>query len=202
MSAEPLDPEGDEAALRELRHRAEVTAPLGGEEQAKLVELSAHGDRESQSRLVAANLAMVIRLADARADKGLPVSDLVQEGSLGLVEAVQTFPDSGQTDFAAFAETKVGEQMDTAIAAEAAAVREGEQLVAAANDYERTEILLRRTLQRTPTETEIAEKLEWSVERTRYVAKVVDDARRRNDEELLAFIDPDAVDFDGTVDGE
>jgi len=40
------------------------------------------------------------------------------------------------------------------------------------------------------------------VERTRYVAQVVAEARRRHDEELLAFIDPDAIDFDETVDGE
>ena len=40
------------------------------------------------------------------------------------------------------------------------------------------------------------------MDRTRYVAKVVADARRRHDEELLAFIDPDAVDLDDAVDGE
>jgi DNA-directed RNA polymerase sigma subunit (sigma70/sigma32) len=92
--------------------------------------------------------------------------------------------------------------MDAALAAEAAAVREGEQLVAAANDYEKTEILLRRTLRRAPTDAEIAQKLEWTVERTRYIAEVVADARRRHDEELLAFIDPDSVDIEDTVDGE
>jgi DNA-directed RNA polymerase sigma subunit (sigma70/sigma32) len=92
--------------------------------------------------------------------------------------------------------------MDAAIAAEAAAVRDGELLVAAANDYERTELLLRREIHRPPTASEIAEKLEWTVDRTQYVASVVADARRRHDEELLEFIDPDAIDFDGSVDGE
>ena len=93
--------------------------------------------------------------------------------------------------------------MDAALDAEATAVRDAEQLVAAASDYERTVILLRRVLGRTATEAEIAEKLEWTVERTRYVAQVVAEARRRHDEELLAFIDPDSVvDDDGTVDGE
>ena len=92
--------------------------------------------------------------------------------------------------------------MDAAIAAETAAVRDAELLVAAASDYERTELLLARELRRAPNESEIAEKLEWTVERTRYVAQVVAEARRRHDEELLAFIDPDAIDFDETVDGE
>jgi DNA-directed RNA polymerase sigma subunit (sigma70/sigma32) len=201
MDAHPLHEGGDEAVMRDLRHQARSTRPLGEAEVETLLEMSAGGDRGSQERLVAANLGMVIRLAEEREDKGLPVPDLVQEGSLGLLEAVRTFPGGGHGEFASFARKKAGEQMDAAIAAEAAAVREAEQLVAAANDYERTEVLLRRVLQRPPTEAEIAEKLEWNVERTRYVAEVVADARRRHDEELLAFIDPDAIDG-GELDGD
>ena len=68
--------------------------------------------------------------------------------------------------------------------------------MSAATDYERTEILMRHELGRTPTGPELAEKLEWSVDRTHYVAQVVAEARRRHDEGLLAFIDPDAIDFD------
>lgn len=188
--------------MRELRHQARVARRLGDGEEAALLEATARGDRHSANKLVAAKLDMVIRLAEARSERGLSVPDLVQEGSLALVEAMRSFVKSGAKDFASFAERKVGEQMDAAIAAEAAAVREGEQLVAAANDYERVEILLRRTLHRAPTEAEIARKLEWSIDRTRYVAQVVADARRRNDEELLAFIDPDAVDVEDAVDGE
>lgn len=192
----------DDGVMRDLRRQARLNPPLEAAVQDRLLERSAAGDKSSQNRVVAANLGMVIRLAEARDDKGLSVPDLVQEGSLGLVDAVRTFAGSGARDFAAFAEVKVGDQMDAAIAAEAAAVREGELLVAAATDYEKTELLLRRELRRPPTDNEIAEKLEWTVERTRYVAHVVADARRQHDEELLQFIDPDAIDFDGGVDGE
>src|SRR5690348_6856661 len=143
MSMEPVQPDGEEEALRELRRRARTAPSLTDREEARLLEQSSRGDRDSQSRLVAARLDMVLRLAEARADKGLPVSDLVQEGSLGLFEAVRSFAGSGQADFPAFAERKVSEQMDAALEAEAAAVRDAEQLVAAADDYERTEILLR-----------------------------------------------------------
>ncbi len=202
MGSQPVQPDQDEELLRDLRRQAGATPALREVEQASLLEKSARGDKPSQDRLVAANLGMVIRLAEARDEKGLSVPDLVQEGSLGLVEAVRTFATSGQPDFARFAERKVGAQMDAAIEAEAAAVRECELLVAAATDYERTELLLRRELGRDATEKEIAEKLEWTVDRTRYVAEVVADARRRHDEELLEFIDPDSIDFDDSVDGE
>jgi RNA polymerase primary sigma factor len=190
----------DEEVLSELRRQAIAAAPLAKGEAEKLLKQAALGDRSSQEKLVAASLSMVIRLADARSDQGLPVLDLVQEGSIGLVEAVQSFADSGEADFAAFAETKVGLQMDVAIANEAAAAREAELLMTAAADYDRVEMLLARELHRAPTEKEIAEKLEWSTERTHYVSLVVAEARRRHDEELLAYIDPESLDFDG--DGE
>ncbi len=86
--------------------------------------------------------------------------------------------------------------MDAAISAEAAAVREAELLVTAATDYERAELGMRRILNREPTAAELAEELEWTIDRTLYVAQVVNDARSRYDEQLLAFIDPQAIDFD------
>ncbi|HET7420620.1 MAG TPA: sigma factor [Candidatus Dormibacteraeota bacterium] len=202
MGSTPADSEQDAALLRDLRRQAGATAPLTDGEQSRLLSRSASGDRPSQDRLIAANLGMVIRLAEARGEKGLSVPDLVQEGSLGLLEAVRSFAASGEGEFSRFAEQKVGAQMDAAIDAEAAAVREAEQLVAAATDYERTELLLRRTLGRAATDKEIAEKLEWTVDRTRYVAQVVADARRRHDEELLDYVDSDTIDDDDAVDGE
>ena len=192
----------DEAVLSDLRRQAAAAAPLAAGEAEKLLKQSALGDRTSQEKLVAASLSMVIRLADSRPDRGLTALDLVQEGSSGLVEAVQTFADSGESSFATFAEKKVGQQMETAIAAEAAAVREAELLITAAADYDRVEMSLARELHRAPTEHEIAEKLEWTIDRTRYVAQVVTDARRRHDEELLAYIDPEVIAFEGDGDDE
>jgi RNA polymerase primary sigma factor len=192
----PVAVDGDAAALGELVREARTTKPLSAGEEEKLLQQSALGDKASQDRLVAANLDLVIRLAAARGEQGLSVPDLVQEGSIGLVEAVRSFADSGESDFAHFAEQRIGAQIDAAIVTEAASVRDAELLVAAATDYERTQMVLRGDLHRNATEKELAETLEWTVERTRYVAQVVADARWRHDEELLAFIDPEAIDFD------
>jgi RNA polymerase primary sigma factor len=186
----------DADALQELVRYVKLTRPLQPGEEERLLALAALGNRSSEDRLVAAHLEMVIRLAGSRGERGLSVPDLVQEGSIGLVEAVRSFIGSGESDFARFAELKAGAQMDAAIATEEAAVRESQLLVQAATDYERTEIVMRHELHRSPTDAELAEKLEWTVDRTRYVAQVVADARRRYDEEMLAFVDPDAIDLD------
>jgi DNA-directed RNA polymerase sigma subunit (sigma70/sigma32) len=189
--------DSDAAALNEIVREARAAKPLSGAEQDRLLHLAALGDRGSQERLVAAHLDLVIRLAEGREIETLSTPDLVQEGSIGLVQAVRSYVESGEVDFVLFAEQRINAQMDAAIEAEAAGARDAELLVAAATDYERTEVLMRLELHREPTLDELAEKLEWTVQRTRYVAQVVVDARRRDDEEMLEFIDPEAIDFDG-----
>jgi RNA polymerase primary sigma factor len=184
----------DEDALEALMRGARSVGPLAKSEEATLLMRAGLGDRFSQDRLVAGHIDRVVRLAAARGEQAMSLADLVQEGSIGLVHAVRTFADSGETDFASFAEARIAAQIEAALAAEAAAVREGELLVAAATDYERAELVLARILHRVPTAAELAEKLEWTVDRTLYVANVVADARRRYDEEMLAFIDPEEDD--------
>ena len=189
--------DSDAAALNDIVREAQTAKPLGGAEQDRLLHQAALGDKGSQERQVAAHLDLVLRLAEARGEQSMSMPDLVQEGSIGLVRAVRSFVESGDGDFVRFAEQRINVQMDAAIEAEAAAVRDAERLVAAATDYERTEVAMRLELHCDRTEAELAEKLEWTVQRTRYVAQVVADARRRHDEETLEFIDPVAIDFGG-----
>lgn len=188
--------DSDAAALRALSEEVQAATPLSPSEQKVLFERAASGDKGSQERLVAAHLDLVIRLAAARGEQPISVPELVQEGSIGLVEAVRSFAPSGEADFQAFAEPLINETIDAAIALEAASVRDAELLVTAATDYGRTALLMRRELGREATEAELAEKLEWTVDRTRYVAQVVGDAQRKYDESLLAFIDPADINFD------
>ena len=169
---------------------------LHSTDQDELLRRAAGGDAASQDRLVEAFLPTVERMAAARVEQGLPVGDLVQEGSIGLIAAIRTFSASGESDFRRFAEINIAAQLTTAIEAEAAAVLEERHLVTAAEDYDRVLLVLARELHRAPTELEMARKLEWTVDRTRYVAQVVTEARRRHDEELLAYIDPEDVALD------
>lgn len=188
-------PDGSE--LQALLEQARRSNRLDPNEKALLLKQAGLGDRDSMDRLVEAQLELVIRLAARRADQGLPLGDLVQEGSIGLLEAIRGFGANGDPGgFEAFAAERISARLDAALGAEAAAVREAELLVTAATDYERVELLLARELRRAPKEKEMAEKLEWTVERLRYVAKVVEDARRRHDEDLLPFIDPDEAEIE------
>ena len=175
---------------------------LDSAQQDELLRRAGGGDKASLDRLVEALMPTVVRLAAARGEQSMEIGDLVQEGCIGLIEAIRTFSASGEPDFKRFAEVHIAAQLTAAIDAEAAAAREAQLLVTASADYDRVEMLLRRELHRVPTEVEIARKLEWTVERTRYVAQVVTEARRRHDEELLAYIDPEALVIESEVEAE
>jgi RNA polymerase primary sigma factor len=161
-----------------------------------LLRRAGAGDETARDTLLKTKLAVVGRLAAARLQRGLPFGDLVQEGSIGLMGAIDYFEGSGRADFDAFAEEQAAAQMDAALANEAATVREGELLVEAARQYEAAEMALARELRRKPDEGELSRKLDWSQQRTSQIGELVDEARRRHDEELLEYLDPDAVELE------
>jgi RNA polymerase primary sigma factor len=172
-------------------------------EHDRLLEAATRGDPQAQRSLLNAHLDWVASAAEERRDRGLSEGDLFQEGALGLLEAIKALETAGSAEFEDACSREIAVHMDRALADEEAAVREGEMLVRAAEDYERTEIGLRSELGRQATNAELAEKLEWTQERTEQVRQLVDEARRRHDEEILDYlepVDPEAEDAVGRSD--
>lgn len=175
------------AQLRRVR-------PLRPGEMKGLLEQVEHGPAEVASeRLLETHLEMVLDLARSKSGRGLSIGDLFQEGSVGLLAAIRAFPAAVEKDFDHFVAGQVALTMEDAISAEAEEVRRENLLIQAAADYDRVEMALARELHRAPTAAEIGQKLEWSSERTDMVREIVVEARRRHDEELLLYIEPDEV---------
>src|SRR5206468_862762 len=84
---------------------------LDAAEQDELLRRAGGGDKASQDRLVEAFMPAVVRLAAARGEQGMEIGDLVQEGSIGLIEAIRTFTASGESDFRRFAEVHIAAQL-------------------------------------------------------------------------------------------
>lgn len=200
-------PSGDEGQLRDLAERSERERS-SPEEESRLLERASAGDHEAESRLFNENLNMVIRLARRRVqqepDEGLNEDELVQEGSLGLLDAIHTYPKEAG-GFAAYATRQAEAAMSAAADARRQVLAGDAQLVADAEAYERAEISIRKLKGRAATPAELAEKLEWSVEKTNRLGEMVAGARRRHDEELLAYLEPDEIsliDIEPAPDGE
>jgi len=186
----------DMAAAAGREHRPDA------EEHQRLVEAAGSCDQNAREALTNSYLDWVLSAARERADRGLSQSDLFQEGTIGLMEAIQAFPTSGQADFETFVRAHVAGQMDRALGDEQKAVDDSRMLLQAAHDYVEAELNARRDLGRPPTNLELAAKLEWSVQRTEEIGQMVADARRRHDEEILQYLDLDDVDVDTLIEDQ
>jgi DNA-directed RNA polymerase specialized sigma subunit len=200
LMAPSPDLEPDEERSDE-RHVEDLAAASRGHqpdptEHARLIEAAGRGDQDARDALTNAHLDWVLSAARERADRGLSQSDLFQEGTIGLMEAIQTFPQSGRMDFESFVREQVGGHMDRALGDEQKAVDDSRKLLQAAHDYVEAEMTARRELGRSATVLELAAKLEWSTQRTEEIGQMVEDARRRHDEELLQYLELDDIDLD------
>lgn len=206
MGQSPDQEPGQEAA--DERHVEDLAAAAGRErrpdaaEHQRLVEAAGRGDQGARDSLTNAHLDWVLSAARERADRGLSQSDLFQEGTIGLMEAILSFPGSGRADFESFVREHVARHMDQALGDEQKAVDDSRLLLQAAHDYVEAEITARRELGRSASVAELAAKLEWSTERTEEIGQMVADARRRHDEELLQYLEVDDIDLDTLIEDQ
>src|SRR5260370_40393057 len=89
--------DSDAATMHDLIRQVEATRSLGQGEQGRLVQRAGLGDKASQERRRAVKLGLVIRLAASRAEQGLSMPDLGQEGSIGLGEAARSYAARGES---------------------------------------------------------------------------------------------------------
>jgi DNA-directed RNA polymerase sigma subunit (sigma70/sigma32) len=188
---------GQETSTAELEAlAAEVgrVLPLRPGEQKDLLDRIQRGpDEGAVARLLETRLGMVLKLAYEKRGRGLSIGDLFQEGSVGLLASIRAFPAAVEADFEAFTSAQTALAMEDALLAEEESVRQERLLVEAAADYDRVELQLAGELRRQPTAAEIGERLEWTPERTEHIRAIVVEARRRHDEELLLYVEPEEV---------
>ena len=192
----------DERLPRDLAQAAGHAHHPGAAELRRLLKASGLGDVRAREALTEAHLDLVAAAARERAARGLSVADLFQEGTVGLLEAIAQFPSSDRDDFEAFAREHVARRMDLALGDEERVVQDGRMLVQAAEDYVVAESSFRSLFGRSPSDVELAEKLEWSLKRTKEIRQIVADARRRHDEELLPYLDAADVDLEALTEDE
>jgi DNA-directed RNA polymerase sigma subunit (sigma70/sigma32) len=187
----------DEQYVKDLAAAAGHEQQPDAVERERLLDAARRGDREARESLIRAHLEWVVSAAAERADRGLSQSDLFQEGTIGLMEAIQDLSNGGgHGDFESFVRERVADHMDRAIGDEEKVVQDSQMLLQAAHDYVEAEVNVHRDLGRTPTNIELATKLEWSSQRTAEIGQMVADARRRHDEELLRYLELEDIDPD------
>lgn len=162
--------DGDTAIKLYLREIGKVPL-LTPEEEIKLAARIKKGDKQAREHMIKANLRLVVKIARDYEGIGLPLLDLISEGNIGLMKAVERFDPSKGGKLSTYGSWWIKQSIKRALANQSKTIRLPVHLVDKISRMRRTAMKLQEELGREPTDEELAEELEISPSRVRMMQR-------------------------------
>lgn len=145
---------------------------LTPEEEFQIAKAVEAGDEEAKQKLASSNLRLVVSIAKRYVGRGMLFLDLIQEGNMGLIKAVEKFDADRGFKFSTYATWWIRQAITRAIADQARTIRVPVHMVETINKMARVQRQMTQELNREPTDEELAAKLDTTVEKVREVYKI------------------------------
>jgi RNA polymerase nonessential primary-like sigma factor len=149
------------------------TPLLTFEDEQELGRRIALGDQEARARMIEANLRLVIAIGKKYINRGLPFSDIIEEGNLGLIRAVEKFQHQLGFRFSTYASWWIKQAVERAIINQTRVIRLPIHVAEMVKGYTRAARQLTQSLGREPRPEELAEKMKTTIEKVRSISQVV-----------------------------
>jgi len=182
VAQEDIDPEEDAELLADtfklddpvrmyLKEIGKIPL-LSPEQELDLAKRMADGDQEAQKEMAEANLRLVVSIAKRYVGRGMLLLDLIQEGNLGLIKAVDKFDYTKGYKFSTYATWWIRQAITRAIADQARTIRIPVHMVETINKVIRTAHTMVQTLGRDPTAEEISKEMDMPVDKVEEILKI------------------------------
>jgi RNA polymerase sigma factor (sigma-70 family) len=155
--------------LKEIRK----TPLLTFAQEQELGKRVAEGDCDARARMIESNLRLVVAIGKKYINRGLPFSDIIEEGNIGLIRAVEKFQYERGFKFSTYASWWIKQSIERAIVNQARTIRLPIHVAESVNKYKRTVRRLTQDLGREPMLEETAEALKISIDKMRGISQVV-----------------------------
>jgi RNA polymerase primary sigma factor len=165
-------PSSEKSTIKLYLQEIGKTPLLKPSEEVELAALIQNGDQHARERMIKANLRLVVKIAHDYANFGLPLLDLISEGNIGLVKAVERFDPSKGGKLSTYAAWWIKQSIKRALANQSKTIRLPVHLVDKIARMRRIAMELEEVLGRMPTDEEIAYEMEMSVNKIAHLKSV------------------------------